>query len=206
MKLIEILEKNRLESGAVWVFLLQIDIPGASPIYLAGNNENVVWNGETWTAFPFDISDITEDDKEIPSITLRVSNLSGAIMDYLETNDGGAGVTATLRVVNTDHLDNLTPFFEEELAVKAIPYDDYWIEFKLGADFVANQRTPLDRYMKDFCHYPGTTRYCGVECGLPVSIKATYSTCNGSLVQCRERGNSPRFGGFPGLPGGLYVG
>jgi lambda family phage minor tail protein L len=50
-------------------------------------------------------------------------------------------------------------------------------------------------------------KYKGAECDPDDNINdTTYPTCDGSLSDCRERGNSLRFGGFPGVPKqGLYL-
>lgn len=54
----------------------------------------------------------------------------------------------------------------------------------------------LDR---DFCAW--AKRYKGPECDPDDNINATtYPTCNGTLADCRERGNSRRYGGFPSIP------
>lgn len=43
--------------------------------------------------------------------------------------------------------------------------------------------------------------YAGSECDPLGSVNtASFPTCDGTLENCRERGNTKRYGGFPGIP------
>jgi hypothetical protein len=119
------------------------------------------------------------------------------VFNYIDANDGGTGASIIIRIINSEQLDLLTPYFEEEMAVRGVPWEPFWITLKLGADFVTSQRLPGERFMKDFCF----KQFKGVECG----YAGATTTCNRTLAACRALNNQVRYGGFPGLPGGLYV-
>jgi len=198
-----IIEKNKVAGDSVWVILLEITIPGASAIRICSNNENIVWNGETWVPFPFELDEMSENNGgEVPSLNVRVSNVTQELQYYLEETDGAVGFPVTIRVVNSKHLDLTSPELQLDFVCNDASYDARWITFKLGGDQKTNRRVPERRYLKNFCPFA----YGGIECGIPAATKAAYPTCVKTLAQCRERGNSQRYGGEPALPLGSFYG
>lgn len=199
-----ILEKNKIAGEGAWLILLEILI-GEITLRLVRNTEDIDWNGETWTAFPFELDDLTEDRQEMPQLKIRVGNVSRVVQGYVErAPNGGAGSTVILRVVLSNHLDQPAEI-EETFDVTHIQCDAQWVHITLGISQV-NDRFPNDRNMKDFCRFLTTTGYGGIECGVSAATKAQHPTCNGTLADCRERGNSVRFGGEPTLPTNKYYG
>lgn len=197
-----ILEKNKLAGDSCWPVLLEIQLEGQT-LRLCNNNENITWNGQTWTAFPFELDEISQNDKaEIPNVTLRVSNVTQEIQGYIDDMNGGTDVPVILRVVNSNHLDITTPELEMSFVAVRVGFDAQWLSFTLGGSISITRRVPERRYLKDFCPF----QYGGVECGVSAGTKVTYPTCQKTLAQCRQRSNSTRFGGFPALPlGGFYA-
>ena len=58
------LEKNKLHSDGVWFVLLDIVVPELSQtIRIVRNTEDVVWNGNTYIDFPFELGNLTDDAK-----------------------------------------------------------------------------------------------------------------------------------------------
>ena len=192
------LAKNTLDDTGAWLILLDVVI-GGETIYLVYNNENITWNGNQYTAFPFEIDPIDEESKgELPALKLRVSNVSRALQYYISESGGCVGATVTLRIVHSDHLDLTEPEVEECWAITQVASDETWVTFTLGADYPVTSRRPIWRFLKNFCPF----EYKGVECGSTSSMP----DCNHSLVHCRARGNSTRYGGEPAIPqGGLYA-
>jgi phage-related protein len=198
-----ILEKNKIAGDSVWLVLLEVVIPNAPVIRIVRNNENITWNGQTWIAFPFELDDVQETDKgEIPSITVKASNVTREIQGYVEDANGGIGSTVSIMVVNSKHLAETTPNVRLDFSVTGVNYDAQWISFSLGGNQAISRRVPTRRYLKNWCPFA----YGGIECGVAAATQATYPTCDKSLVQCRVRANSARFGGFQGIPqGGFYA-
>ncbi len=194
-----ILEKNKLASDGAWLVLLEIRISASLIIRVVRNTEDIVWNGYTWVAFPFELGDVNEDSKgELPSVTLKVSNITRAVQGYIEQADGGIDMPVVLRVVHSRHLYATEPELEEIFSVQKVTSDNQWVTFTLGGDIPTLLRYPTRRILKNFCPYP----YKGSECGYAGVMPA----CDHTLRSCREHGNSVRFGGEPSIPqGGLYV-
>lgn len=195
------LEKSQLSSEGVWLLLVEVAIPdSAEPLRLVRNNEDIIWNSYTWTAFNFKLGEIKEDNKGKPqSVPLQVSNITQTVQGYVEENNGLTGVTVTLRVVHSQHLDNTLPELEEVFTVQSTTCDSKWITFYLGCEISLQRRFPSRRVLKHFCAW--RDQYKGIECG----YNGPLTECDGTLKACRARGNAARYGGEPSIPeGGLY--
>lgn len=190
-----LIEKNKLATDSAWLILLEVTI-GATTLKLVANNEDILWNGDTWQAFPFELDTVGETGKgEIPAITVKVSNVTGEVQRLIESNDGVNGVPVVIRVINTE-VTTTTPELELSFVVESSTHDEQWITFRLTGANCLTRRVPRRRYLKDFCPFA----YGGVECGVSAATMATYPTCNRTFANCTERGNSIRFGGFPWMP------
>lgn len=196
LSLLARLEKNRSSSTGAWLVLLEIKVKG-NTVRICNNTENIIWDGQEWAQFPFDFTDITVEDSkgEKTAVSIKVSNLTGIVMNYIEMSNG-ENAKVIVRVVHSQHLEE-SAYFEEELAVNTISYDDYWIELKLSPDFVSTQRIPMHRYMKDFCCW----KFKDLECG----YNGPETECNKGFKRCRELKNTKRFGGEPLLGGSFYI-
>lgn len=190
-----IIEKNKVSTGGVWLLALEAQIPG-NTLYLVNNTENVMLAGREYTAFPFALEDITENGKELPNVKLTVSNVTGTIQHYVETNNGLGGCPVILRVFQTNIPD--VAEIEEFFVVTSATCDAELVTFTLGTDFSFTRRFPPVRIMKDYCPF----KFKGLSCG----YKGGADRCNKTLARCRELGNSIRFGGEATIPqGGLYA-
>lgn len=198
-----ILEKNKLASTGAMVLLLEITLPDGTVLRVCSNTENVTWpssGGETYTAFPFKIEELSEArSREAPRLAVQVGNASRAIQAYLEQGDGGVGAEVVLRVVNTALLSLADPWVRFDFTCTGCKADSQWVTFTLGAANPMRKRFPGCRVIKNFCRW----KFGSDECGYTGSA---YTTCDKTLASCRLRGNSTRFGGFPGCgKGALYV-
>lgn len=190
-----LIEKNKLAADSAWLILLEVTI-GATTLKLVANNEDILWNGDTWQAFPFELDTVGETGKgEIPAITVKASNVTGEVQRLLEANGGANGVPVVIRVINTD-VTTTTPELELSFVVESSTHDEQWITFRLTGANCLTRRVPRRRYLKNFCPFA----YGGIECGVPAATMVTYPTCNRTSANCAERWNSTRFGGFPWMP------
>lgn len=74
-----IAEKNKVATASAFLVLLDIvlnDI-GGTKFYLTNNNEDITFDGQLYTALPFEL-DIRKDTLkgEIPELVVRVSNVT----------------------------------------------------------------------------------------------------------------------------------
>lgn len=192
--------KNDIASDTPFVVLLALKLKGDDEsIYICHNNEDVMWNGQLWQAFPFELGEVKEDGTgSLPSIDLSVDNTGRALDYYLNQGDGGVQSTVILRVViPSDEVPGVAEI-EEIFSVEDTTVTEQYIKFSLGNAYPASSRRPVGVYKKNACPY----KYKGVEC----ACTSELTDCDHTLTACRARGNSKRFGGFAGIPqGGLYV-
>ena len=206
---IAIEEKNKLATDSSFLLCLKITIPGvAIPVRVVRNNADLTpWLGETWTAFPFDIDEISEVRGEVPQVNVRVSNLSRAMEKYIQDydiyckNNGYKPIEVSIYVVNTKQVaanPTCDPEVEHVFELKQPRTDSRWATFVLGVANPFRRRYPQERILKNFCRF----RFKSARCG----YAGTAAACNKTLAQCRLLENSKRFGGFPGAGiGGLVV-
>lgn len=189
-----ITEKNRLAGGGVWLVLMEINLLSGTEICVVRNNEDVVWpaaGGKTYAAFPFEIDTLSDiKPGEVPSLAIRVSNVTRALTPYLESGQGGVGAEVFLRVVHSEHLDITDPEIELVFTCTGCTVDSQWATFNLGASNPYSRRFPGNRILKNFCRYK---EFKGPRC----SYSGAATTCDRSLKNCRDLNNSVNYGGFP---------
>lgn len=192
------LEKNRLASGGVFLVLLELIMPDDIHIRVCQNNENVTWGGYEWAAFPFELDAITTSPRgELPTLVLRISNVTRVIESYMAQTNGGLNSTVVFRVINSQYLGMSKPELEESFDIISSTADAQWVSVTLGMPNPLLQRFPLNRYFRDNCRFV----YKGAGC----QYAGILPSCNHTLNDCRAHNNSLHFGGFPGIPGGaLY--
>lgn len=192
--------KNDIASDTPFIVLLEIKLKGDDEsIYICHNNEDVMWNGQLWQAFPFELGEVKEDGTgSLPSIDLSVDNTGRALDYYLNQGDGGVQSTVILRVViPSDEVPGVAEI-EEIFSVEDTTVTEQYVKFSLGNAYPASSRRPVGVYKKNACPY----KYKGVEC----ACTSELTDCDHTLTACRARSNSKRFGGFAGISqGGLYV-
>jgi phage-related protein len=190
-----LLEKNKLATPNPWLILLDIKLPDDTMFYICRNTEDIAFNGHTYTAFPFEIEPTKETSRgEIPTVTLRISNVTQIFQAYVEAQDGGLDSTITVRVVNAALLSENYAELEMVFDILATVSDAYWISFTVGAPNPLREDFPPHRYIAAHCNWA----FKSFECG----YGGASETCKRTLDYCHQLGNSPRFGGFPGLGGG----
>lgn len=192
-----VLDKNILYDDQPWLFLLQVTIPSdpAVTVYLVRNTEDITFQGQLYQKFPFEIDiPMKETSKgELPSITLRVSNVDRMMQGYLELYDGLIGQSVKLLIVKADRLAEDYSELTLDFLVNACYSDVEWVTFTLGAPNPLVKRFPLYKYFSSVCCWK--SQFKGIEC----KYAGVATTCRGTLDDCRSKNNSVNFGGFVGL-------
>lgn len=196
-------EKNNLNSDGVFVILMELNLPmkDVDPIRVCRNTEDIEWNGHTWQAFPFELDKVSEDKSgSIPSFEIRIDNTSQALTYYVEASNGANNGEVVFYIVNTKALTETTAEVEEHYRITKLTVTEHWVTATVGTSYNPHSRRPEGKYVKNSCRYK---EFAGPECGY---TGTAYTSCNRTLSDCRARGCSKRFGGFPGVDqGGIYV-
>lgn len=185
------LEKNKLSTDAPFLLLFDISHKQlAENIRLVRNTEDVTWAGKTWTAFPVDIEDYSEDGKSLPALNMKIGAGQGLITTYLQKYGGLTDARVRIYIVHAKCLDVDKPEMELEFQITETTYDEQWITFTLGASPELANRFPAWKYLTDFCPF-----VCGdIRCGYTGD-----KMCKNNLVSCLI---PERFGGEPGIQTG----
>ena len=193
-----LLEKNKLHSTIPWLILLEVTIPStpATTIYLVRNTDDIIFNSQTYTAFPFELEATKQVSKgEIPSLAVKFSNVGRSIQTYLEDYDGLVGQSITIRIVaqptgSASYLEARSWTYD----ILGTTADAMWVTFTIGAPNPLSKRFPLHRYIANHCNW----KFKSVEC----AYSGEDTTCERTLAACQAKSNSGRFGGYPGMGSG----
>ena len=183
------IEKNKIATDSAWIILLEVTIDQYN-FKLAKNASDVSYGGHTYQAFNFEIDATKETSRgEIPTIELRVSNVTDLLHPYIEAYNGGVGGTVKITVVNSNYLSETYPSLTFDILNTVV--DNYFVYFTLGAVSPLRKRFPKYRYISDLCNW----EFKSVECG----YSGSETSCNRTYSRCSELGNTSRYGGFLGL-------
>lgn len=191
-------EKNKLSSSSVFFMALEIEIPGLGETVKINNmDDSVVWKGETWIPFPVEIDEIVEKAGEVPQLNLRVSNVTRVFEFYLQQYDlyckenGYQPIVVTIYYLNSLNLASETPEADYTYNLKQPTLNSTWATFSLGASNPFMRRFPQQRILKNQCRWIFKSAQCGYS--------DAETSCNKTLLRCRELDNSSRFGAYPGV-------
>jgi len=192
------IEKNKVMSNTAFVILIEIDIVNPNTraveetICIAKNNENIVYNGQVYTAGNFDIS-LDQREGEESTVTCTARDPTRNIQTRMEAFAGGVLSELTMMIVNTDRLDK-PPEISERFKIITSSTKDYVVTFSLGAENPLSVRYPLRMQYRDRCSW----RFKGYGCGY-AGADATCTYMLDGANGCRSKGNNLNFGGLPGL-------
>jgi lambda family phage minor tail protein L len=189
--------KNQFGQGSPWLIGTKIDLSSlGGPIFrLVANNEDIIFQGDTFSAFPMNIELPKETSRgEIPSLKLSVSNVTRLLQVEFEKYSGGVGANCTLYILNAGLLAENYAELIMDFDIISASCTSQWAEISLGASNPLRRRYPLHRYIAAHCNW----QYKSVEC----AYTGAMTTCKRNLDDCVAHGNAARFGGYRGLASG----
>ena len=193
-------DKVKLASGDAWLMLLDVVWSGQH-VRLVRNTDSVTFdagdgNGpQTYEPFSFDLSVERNPGNQLPSISLKASNVLGLLEGFIEEYAGAVGALANLYFVNTAHAGG-EPNIAISTTILNTTVTSQTVTFTLGAPKPQRQLFPRYLYRADFCIW--VTNYKGKWCGYTGALANCDGTYNGPNG-CVAHGNQMRFGAFPGI-------
>lgn len=196
-----VVEKNKLfpgDSEGYFVELLEIHLNDGQVARIANSFEDVRWNNFVWMKFRFEPGNISEgDDGDDKSVTIKVSNIVGAMQDQVESDDNYLIGNQVIYYYAHTGYPNLDPLITGYFDILEGVADDEWITFELGTENFYLSAFPQNTYNRNTCWYkPNHSDICPY---------ANSSACDKSFATCINLGKSSIFGGQPGIPGGVWV-
>ena len=209
-------------SHPINLFVLNASLSGYDPMYYAEMNQSIygyamssdgtmeatltVYNG-----LPITRETIKTDlDGGAPEVRISIPNVDRVVEAVIQSNNylRGRDITclttfgAFLPASSTDYrYIGTTPdknaVMKEKFYIDSVTSDENVVSFNCKQKFALQSAVlPRRRFTRE-CSWT----YLGSECNFSSSINsASYPTCDYTLEQCRERGNSKRYGGFVGIP------
>ena len=219
---------QKLDPGTL-IELFELDataIGGSLLRWHNGINElgnDVVWDGETYSRFPVEISDVAKQSSgTIPRPKLRTGNANGLISALVRENNGLVGAKVTRHRTFYKYLDAVN--YPDGINPSADPNVEFpvdvWtvdrksaenytvIEFELSAAFdVSGVKLPRRQCIQNVCPWGYRSAECGYTGGA-VATKSDAPTTNLALDSCGKRLRSCklRFGTYGQLPYGGFPG
>lgn len=220
---------QKLNPGAL-VALFELDataIGGSALRWHNGVNSlgnDVVWDGETYTRFPVDVTGFERTGKgTLPKPAMRISNVTGLAGALARSLDDLVGAKLTRRRTFVKYLDavnfagGVNPTADPNVAMaddvffidRKAAENGVFMEYELAAAFdVQGVMLPRRQCIQNVC----TWQYRSAECGYAGGAVATrldvatsvlaQDACGKRLASCKLRFGSFAqlpFGGFPGV-------
>lgn len=186
-------QKNKEENKPVHLYTITDYDDSGNDLRLTGFDDDIEYDDLVYTSFPIRHEFISENIKgEIPTVTIKVSNVSRLIQAYLELYDF-RGKKVTIRQVFADQLGTDTAYIDDVYYIDSYTADSLNVEFRLTSKFdILDVEIPVRKYSRNYCGW----KFRESECG----YAGAETECNKTLTRCRELHNQLRFGGFPSIP------
>lgn len=193
-----VIDKNRIVGGSAFVMLMEVFVSDQATgeivetLRYARNDEDIVYQGQTYSAASFAFKTV-QASGEMPESSISLNDLTGVINKYIDESNGGDGWKIKLMTVATADIAQ-PPQGEEMMYVKGASISGYTVTLSLGANNPLMSRFPKRMQRRNRCSWIFKSAECGYS-GSKTSCDYSLQGDNG----CAEKGNTLRFGGFPGL-------
>jgi len=175
--------------------LFEISWPdGGGTHYLAANNEDIVWNGHTYSKSACGMGQLDESGTgELPKFSVWIHLPDRAISPYLDASGGGKGVEIRLIVVVAGYLAVPNSAMDLKFRVVDTTEDSLGtVRFDLGIRNPCIQIV-CRRMLQKTCTY--REAFKGPLCG----YTGSQTECDRSFTRCNELNNTFHNGGFPAM-------
>jgi len=204
-----ITEKNSLNGRYPWLLLVELHYndSGDTVRRFVRNHKELTYNGNLYKSFSFDVDLIRYKGGQLPSTSIRLSNVTRYLQQEIEDNEGLTGGEIVIVYVHNDNL-------AEDYAELTLNFDILfpkitarYVEFHIGGPSPLQQRFPLHRYYGDSCRLQFESPQCGYSrktvAGVtlsgsdPVSIEVTgHGFETGDLIRLADiNGVTPSLAG-----------
>lgn len=219
-------EQRKLEGTfPVDMYVLNASQSGWEPSYYTKLNQNtygyemnssgdLVATEVLYTGLPMVQGDSeTSSDGQINEVTISIPNTNRVIESVIQDNNYLRGHSVHLLTFFNKHLPSgatsehigTSPdkfsCLREKLFIDSTSSNDKAVTFICKPKFVLKNVILPTRNIAIECSWD----YAGSECGSAVNT-ASFPTCEKTLDDCKQRGNTERYGGFVNVPRGITIG
>jgi len=212
------------------LYCVNASLSGYEPLYYANINQDIYGfsvnatgeitsNATIYTGLPIKRGEIGSNNTgEIGELTLSIPNTDRLIESIIQNKQYLRGREiyamslfaynlpsgATEKHLGTEPDKNA--IMKEKMYIDAVSSNEQAVTFSCKSKFTIKKIViPRRKYMRE-CFWALDDKYAATECD-PQNIvnTASYPTCDGTLENCRKRGNDARYGGFTSIPRNAYI-
>jgi hypothetical protein len=128
------------QTNQVLLLALEIDHADlADPIRIVNNNENVTYDGETYSAFPFELNLPIDSDDRPASMSFTISNIDRSIVELIRSIDTKATVIVRVLLYGSPcTLESELPEFN----MSQVTYDENVVTCEFVLESFTQERFP----------------------------------------------------------------
>jgi len=142
---------NAQETDEVFLLLLTLDHEDITePIRVVNNTVDIVSQGETYIAYPFEIALPDEDAESVARVTLRIDNVDRKIVKSLRSISSPSSVGLEVVMAASPDTVEAGPF---NMTLVSAEYDALTVTGELAFEDVLNEPFPGHAYVPS--DYPG---------------------------------------------------
>jgi hypothetical protein len=139
-----VLSLNALETGNAFWFLIQIAHPELPvPYRFVNNTQDVVSNGSTWTAYPFNLTLAVDDGATLPSVEIAFDNVDRTLIDVIRGLTSAPAISIYCVLSNAP---NVVEMSLEDMQLIDITFNLQSISGRLISGDLLNAPYPCDSY------------------------------------------------------------
>lgn len=132
------------ETGETFIVLLTLDHDDlANPIRVSSDAVDTTSNGNSYTAFPFDLKLPNDEEESVPTARLTIDNVSREIVQAVRTVTGP--VEVTMQLVLASDPDTVEADFPD-FQLRDVKYDALVVEGQLSLESFAQEPWPAGRF------------------------------------------------------------
>jgi Domain of unknown function (DUF1833) len=131
-------------SNVVWLALLTISIAGYPSLYVVNNSAPIVSRGVQYEPYPFNLTLPADDSESLPSVSLVLSNLDKAIVEFVRSQM--TPPTIVIEIVTSAYPDIVEKSLSF-LKLVSVTYDAMQLTGTLNVDDFMTQGFPAESYV-----------------------------------------------------------
>jgi len=140
-------------SNVAWLVLLTITATDLPPLRVVNNSEPITSRGNVFEPYPFAVTLPSDDSDQMPTVTLSISNLDAAIVQFVRgQRDAPAVAVELVTSAFPDIVEKSLTF----LKLVTVTYDAMTLQGRLDVDDFLTQRFPAEAYVPPL--FPGLFR------------------------------------------------
>lgn len=189
---------NKLEPESTTTWLLEIALPGGSEyIRITSNNESLVFDGNTYEPFPFEVpTDEQNADGNAGQIEISIGNVGGVWDEIMKSYNGLTDAVVRMYYGQTAFLATPSDWISQTLTVTSSQESGQRINPSLTPRSIFNVSIPQTTLWRDNCPHTYKDQVTCKYSGNLATCSQKYFGPNG----CLAHENTKNFGGNPSIP------